>query len=781
MSLAGSITLTGAGIAAAMSGLAPAALGIGILAGASGLNFAALDKIGLLEEKNAELLQQIAELIAKLAEATAHRDRLIEQLATEGDALRSKIETLQDIAEYYQTGPIELLELPGIKQYVEGLKLAIEHKTKLLEATNLELQITRDESEAVKADADEVHARNEELDQQLADTTNELLLIRDNINREVKLKLFEEVQGYTQRAVAAALEAKLAELAQCRERIAALEVKIDENLQVMESISNTMVPDIENSFKSELSAFDAQLMALSGENEILKRQIAAYKAPKHFPGLTWPDQVGNQIIDHFSLYGVTFDAHTTELIPGGYVLRFKVDRNADQTKLSAEEFNKITNQRGLYGLSRKELVFKLHPQDFLIAVDVYPGIETSPGLAPDFNRTSDNSSLSTVNGHFVKPKTAKSKAGKASARGLEARLEPDKHRERFIELGCHPADEFGEVIRTKFVNRVRICAGSTGGKSPILEMIVVWLAKLNNGRLTLVNPIPGSPKDWFKVPGVVQPGMDAETTIKRAVSDFHAEFKRRRNNFVEANQKGYEILALDEDNSSARDYSDLGKFFKDMYQLSDHANMGFVSAGQGLNVSGLSGGTTRKKTKEGEEEDKNVGNATKLMEEDFQNCTLVLTSEQATAWINKKLKGAGNKAALLTQLDQLNALCDQLNAEEGLTARPKIGDKKKVSPNAYRIALVASPAHQPFFVQLPAYSDFDLDGVSFPEGAKVTSTHWQELEEAADGDRIMDAFVICPECGGEAATPQKPYADGSAKYRCNARGCRKLFKVCAEQ
>lgn len=802
-SLLSSAGFGGLGLTAVFGGLGLApiaaggvALAAGFAAGASALNFGAQDAIGLLKDEKEQLKAELElatnklkiiehQLRAELEHITAERDRYKAELERTVTQLMADCHKLQADIKYWEEGKNpRILESPMVKQLIGTLTDKLEKKVAELKIALEDILGLEEENKDLLARIAELEQANDLLDGELAETVFELGQLKTNFNYRLELEVRQKIEPYCNRAVSIALEKKLAEIDKLKQAIAMLQEDLAGSQAIVNAIESQTLPEIQTTYNQQMSARDSKLLQLAGQNDLLMQKIAELEAPRKFPGKTYPDEIGNTIIDHFFEYGVTFDSHSTEILPGGFRVRFRVDRNQDQTKLSEEEFNKTVNQCGLMGLSMQPLRFKLDPQNFLISVDIFSGAFTSPGLEPDTNRTRtghDNGDLSTVNGKLAKLKNGKTKAGKASQQALITQLVPDTHRDRFIALGCFAADQFGDVIRERFVNRVRVCAGSTGGKSPLLEMIAVWLAKLNRGILTLINPIPGSPKDWFRVPGIIQQGMDAEAEIKRAVSSFHDEFKRRRNNLEEASKKDYMILALDEDNATARDYEELGKFFKDAYQLFDHANLGFISAGQGLNVSGLSGGTVRKKAKEGEEGEKNVGNATRLMEEDFQNCTLVLTSDQASAWINKKMKGTGNKAELLEKLQQLNDLCDELNDQEGLTARPKVGDAKKVSPNAYRIALVVSPAHAPFFIQIPAYSSFDLEGVRFPEGAKVTSTHWRDAEEAADGDRLSEAFTICPECGSDAVTLQKqPYADGGLRYRCNDQECRKYFKVAPE-
>lgn len=787
-SFASAIGCAGAGVAAVMSGAAPVALGAGILAGAAGSSWLSLDKIETLENGQEALIEQLAtsqntlatietELKAKLAEVMAERDNLKERLESEIESIKSKCKNFQDLIEYYEVGTDpRLLELPGIKTHVEALKQQLKDKAQELKTTNLELLRITQENEEIRQDADEVHARNEELDQELADLINKYSLINENIDREVQLRLYQQLQPYTSQAVAMAIQEKLAEIQKLKAELENSQAMLENNQKIMESISESMIPDIEKTFAGELSEFDSRIIKLSRENTLLQQKIDELEAPRHFPGLTYADSAGNQIIDHFAKYNVTFDAHSTELIPGGFTLKFRADRNDDMTKLSGEEFTKVVSQRGLLGISNRPLAFSFDQTNFIVSVQVFSGFETSPGHDPDMTGYLNNGSLSTIGGQLTKDlgrvKPPKTKAAKATQDRTQAGREPDIHRDKFISLGCYPADQFSEVVRLKFVNRVRICAGSTGGKSPILERVAVELARLNDAELWLLNPIPGSPKDWFKVPGIIQPGMDAEAVIGAKLEQYHDEFQRRRNNLVKAQQLESMVLALDEDNSTARNYENIGKFLKDMYQLSDHLGMGIVTAGQGLNISGLSGGS---KPKKGEDGEKNTGNATKLMAEDWQNAVLILMSDQVAAHIGKKsFKAPKRRVELLETWDKLTNLCDELNQQEGLADRAYLGEEKKVSPTAYRVAMVDAPSHPPFFIQLPAYGDFSLDGLRFPAGAKVTSQH--DLEDAED-DLAAEAFIICPHCESASIARHGQYKDGAARFRCNRRECRKCFRL----
>jgi len=397
-------------------------------------------------------------------------------------------------------------------------------------------------------------------------------------------------------------------------------------------------------------------------------------------------------------------------------------------------------------LSQRPLDFILDTRNFIVSVDVFN--------APDSGKARP-ASASTI--------TSAATLAATMAQG-EAATAPTPHAARFQELGCYGAAEFEQVVREKFVPRVRVVAGSTGGKSPLLEMIACAIARTQGGELWLINPIPGSPKDWFHIPGVVPTGCDGIQAAIGWLGKAHAEFKRRRNDLPGTADKPFITVMVDEINAIAREYEDLGTVMKDFYQLSDHIKMGFLTAGQGGNVSGVSG-ASKSTTK--------TGNASKLMEEDFQNATQVFTAAAAKSWIKKHLKGA-EATPFLDRLAALNALCDELNQAENKSAYPRDPASKKVSPDAYRIALVVSPREaEPFFIQLPAYSSYRdrMVGISYPQGAIVTAPETNQIELGLKHSASNSpADFTCDRCGHLGKRRKGTYSDGLPRYVCSACG-----------
>ncbi|WP_346294352.1 hypothetical protein [Sphaerothrix gracilis] len=492
---------------------------------------------------------------------------------------------------------------------------------------------------------------------------------------------------------------------------------------------------IEDSFKQELASLQQRIVDAEALIEVLQ-------APRQFPGETSIDKAGNRLIEHFAAHSVILDAVESIKIPGGFRLRFKVDRNAGTTKLTDSEIDKICDEVGAWGVSQHRLSsedFELDPRNFLLEVTLSTPGESQSRSAKSKKRSASNSA-----------------AAKAEAVGAELVAG------RFTELDCYSAAEFEEVVARKFVPRVRVVAGSTGGKSPLLELIACAIAQLQKGQLWLINPIPGSPKDWFHVPGVVPPGSDGIEAAISWLGEAHAEFQRRRNDLPGTANKPFITVMVDEINAIARDYPDLGLVMKDFYQLSDHTRMGFLTAGQGANVSGVSGGS---------QSNRKTGNATKLMAEDFENATQVFTATAAKVWINKHLKGNQMKA-FEERLDALNQLCVELNEAEGKSAYPTDPTSKVVSPDAYRIALVVSPREaEPFFIQLPAYSSYvgQLEGVEFPEGAEVTAPKANQMSLGLlDGGTPPE--TQCVHCGHDRFRRKGEYADGRLRYVCSSCG-----------
>jgi hypothetical protein len=259
---------------------------------------------------------------------------------------------------------------------------------------------------------------------------------------------------------------------------------------------------------------------------------------------------------------------------------------------------------------------------------------------------------------------------------------------------------------------------------------------------------------------VIPPGSNSIEAAIAWLQKAHDEFKQRRNDLPGTASQPFITVMIDEINAIARDFPDLGTVMKDFYQLSDHTRMGFLTAGQGSNVSGVSGGSKAAAK---------TGNASKLMEEDFQNATQVFTAAAAKTWIRKHLKGAEG-TVWLDRLFALNQLCEELNQAEGKSAYPSDPTSKKVSPDAYRIALVVSPrAVDPFFIQLPPYSSYygQMEGVSYPKGAIVTAP--EANQKALGVSRSLSSSLsdfTCAYCGGQTRRRKGFYKNGEARYVC---------------
>ncbi|MEO1146302.1 MAG: OmpH family outer membrane protein, partial [Cyanobacteria bacterium J06638_22] len=394
---------------------------------------------------------------------------------------------------------------------------------------------------------------------------------------------------------------------------------------------------IEKSFKAELADLQERIIQAEAEKELLEGQLSAARAPRLFRGSTSIDRAGNRIIKHFAESEVILDAVESLKIPGGFQLRFKVDRNPDGTRLAESEFDKHCEELGLWGLSQRPLDFDLDTRNFMLSVDLY-------GATGADATTSQRST----------------QVKRTQSRGQEPDTpDPADIAAQFHALDCYSAGEFEEVVSLECVPRVRIVAGSTGGKSPLMELFACAIAQIQKGELWLINPIPGSPKDWFSVPGVIPPGSDGIEVAIEWLQTAHDEFSRRRKDLPGAAKKPFITILCDEINAIARAFPDLGTVMKDFYQLSDHTRMGFLTAGQGGNVSGVSGGMKTGKT----------GNASKLMAEDFENTTQVFTAAAANTWIEKNLSGK-HRNTYSEQLSALNELCETLNQAEGKSAYP---------------------------------------------------------------------------------------------------------------
>ncbi|MBI4738768.1 hypothetical protein HY772_04340 [Candidatus Woesearchaeota archaeon] len=688
--------------------IALASLGGAVTAAAATLSLCAInDRTGVLQREISRLEIEVKSLKAKL-------DKEYEDAI----ALIAICEQLQDAVSKHE---FELSEssskVIAIEQQAQQWQLAAHNSRNAalnLKAQLEQLQADFDERlhQAVKAKANRIARRN--ADMYISKRKEELT--------EINTAHLEQLQSIK--------EGYQKELEELQTLLGQREQQLSEFAIEIKTWDEEIMPGTRSAFTESATSLQLQLQLAAQRLEALQNANAQLQAPRLFPGTTAIDTTGNRIVQHFAAYEVILDAVEAILIPTGFRLRFKCDRTNEFTKLTEEEFDKRTAEPGLMGLSYAPLDFALDTRNFIVSVDIV----TSPPLV-----TGGGGAIAS-NGKPITAAAATDLVSNGSASSEDA----------FRALGCFPASEFENVIRDKFVPRVRVVAGSTGGKSPLMELIAVALAKQNQAELWLINPVPGSPKDWFSVPGLVQPGTDVTQEAIAQLQKAHRELNERNKNLSQKYR--FLIVCADEINRLAREFADLGTVIKDYYQISDHAQMGFITAGQGGNVSGVSGAAK-------------TDNAKKLMEEDFQNATQVFTAQAAKVWLQKK------SASLLPKLTELEALCRQLNEAAGLSPRPKPGTKV-VDRHAYRVALVVSPAtDEPFFLQIPPYSHYadKLEGISFPNGAIITAPYENQVALGLASDPLT-----CPHCGSAHTKQDRPLKT-EIKRKCN--DCGHFYKV----
>ncbi|NJL20553.1 MAG: hypothetical protein HC895_06660 [Leptolyngbyaceae cyanobacterium SM1_3_5] len=121
----------------------------------------------------------------------------------------------------------------------------------------------------------------------------------------------------------------------------------------------------------------------------------------------------------------------------------------------------------------------------------------------------------------------------------------------------------------------------------------------------------------------------------------------------------------------------------------------------------------------------------------------------------------------------MNTLCNELNQAENKSAYPVDPASKKVTPDAYRIALVVSPREaEPFFIQLPPYSSYRdrMDNVFYPKGAIVTAPQAHQIElgliQSVSSNQATE--FTCEFCGHHRKRRKGIYKDTQQpRYVCS--------------
>lgn len=281
-----------------------------------------------------------------------------------------------------------------------------------------------------------------------------------------------------------------------------------------------------------------------------------------------------------------------------------------------------------------------------------------------------------------------------------------------------PSTKFESYVKNW--ERVRITAGSTGGKSPTAKNLALAIMKGRNGQgeIRLYDPQHGSKKDYWKMP---KSGTSHEDNVT-GMGELCEELDRRTKS-PQANHPFILYIFDEVDSTIATERSNNGYYYfrdKVTYSLkqASHQNIGAIYIGQACDASTIPG----------------------MSWSDWNNAVQLHIGANAGIWLDKaKTITPEDKTRLLDQYRKIQEYCDRKNEELGLDVF--------TDPSAYRFALVVPLTGLPRFIQLPDFDTYDYYEVM---SKNVTEPQLEtELIKSVISKFEETEKIACPHCGSE--------------------------------
>jgi len=302
-----------------------------------------------------------------------------------------------------------------------------------------------------------------------------------------------------------------------------------------------------------------------------------------------------------------------------------------------------------------------------------------------------------------------------------------------------PASRFESYVKNW--ERVRITAGSTGGKSPTAKNLALAIMKQRKaqGEIKLYDPQHGSKKDYWDMPKAGTTHEDNVTGMGELCDELDRRTKTPGNHpFI--------LYIFDEvDSTIATERENNGYYYfrdKVTYSLkqASHQNIGAIYIGQACDASTIPG----------------------MSWSDWNNAVQLHIGANAGIWLDKAKTITGeDKTKLLEQYRKIQEYCDRKNEELGLDIF--------TDPGAYRFALAVPLTGLPKFIQLPDFDSYDYWDVM---GGDKTLSHKElissVLQEVTEKAPVSDALVTvnCPHCGSSNIWREGANRRGEQLYSC---------------
>ncbi|MBW4597652.1 MAG: hypothetical protein KME46_33310 [Brasilonema angustatum HA4187-MV1] len=287
-----------------------------------------------------------------------------------------------------------------------------------------------------------------------------------------------------------------------------------------------------------------------------------------------------------------------------------------------------------------------------------------------------------------------------------------------------PVEKFESYVKNW--ERVRITAGSTGGKSPTAKNLALAIMKTRKGQgeIRLYDPQDGSKKDYWDMPKAGTTHADNVAGMEELCDLLDQRSKSKANH-------SFVLYIFDEiDSTIAQERENNGYYYfrdKVTYSLkqASHQNIGAIYIGQACDASTIPG----------------------MSWSDWNNAVQLHIGANAGIWIDKAKTITSEEATkLLEQYRKIQEYCDKKNEELGLDIF--------TDPGAYRFALAVPLTGLPKFIQLPDFDSYDYYDV-MAESEELLSTNTQNLLISNIIDEVQQEVesmnvktkIECPHCG----------------------------------
>ena len=458
------------------------------------------------------------------------------------------------------------------------------------------------------------------------------------------------------------------------EKIASIRDYYSKNLKAIQEEFGSIADGCISAYKNDFSEVVNDGLSQSQELETLQNQILSLNGklqdlskPLQFVGTSESARVGNSIINYYhTKLGLTLDAIDYKATEQGYSLMFHLSRN--NRFIDTATLNDSSNPDKI-----KELSGSLNTPKFV---------------------QSERSNYVSLDIELRKP----------------AKKETSKDDVNAIWISKDKFESF-----TKKWERVRITAGSTGGKSPTAKNLALAImnSRQGDGVLKLYDPQDGSKKDFWNMPKAGTSHDDSVRGMKELVTVLDA----RSGN---PGQHKFTLYLFDEIDSTLAKYKGDVKF-KDLvvYAISQgsHQSLGMIFIGQSCDANTVPG----------------------MTHSHWNNCVQLHIGSNAGLWLDKSVTiTTEDKTRLLNQYRKIQEFCDSENERLGLDVYS--------DASAYRFALAVPLTGLPKFIQLPDFDSYDYYDVMSDE-SEVACIHCTSSNVKRNGKTGDRQRYKCSDCG----------------------------------